>query len=84
MRKHFLNVVSMLCLMTFNSNAGWFDSGEQKEKERREHAEQQLAQEQEKDNGMGFVIIFLAAGSVAALGIGAAVGSKTRRDAHEQ
>jgi hypothetical protein len=84
MRKHFLVVVSTLCCMTtFNSHAGWWDSSDQQQINR---LNGQLAYEQRKDDGQGVVIVILAVGTVAALGIGAAVGSKTRRAAnsHEQ
>jgi len=83
MRKYTFVVITMLWSMTSISNAGWFDSGEQQERDRREHAEQQFYQEQQKDNGLGVVVVALAVLSVAGLGVGAAVGSKARRDAQE-
>jgi beta-lactamase regulating signal transducer with metallopeptidase domain len=80
MRKLFFTVMSTLCCMTtFNSHAGWWDSSDQQQINR---LNGQLAYEQRKDDGQGVVIVILAVGTVAALGIGAAVGSKTRRDAN--
>ena len=91
MTKHkFLRIlVTLIILWSFTPcvHGGWFDGGEQQEKDRREHAEQQLYQQEQKNSGMGVVIVVLAVACIAGLGIGAAVGSKTRRDAersHEQ
>ena len=57
------------------------------EKDRREHAEQQVTQEQQtngqliqRNDHLQTTIHVLAAGVTLALVIGAAVGSKTRRD----
>lgn len=52
------------------------------EKDRRENAEQQLTQQQQTNEHLYVVISVLSAGVVIALIIGAAAGSKTRRD-HE-
>jgi len=81
MRKHFLVITSMLCWI--NSYAGWFNSGEQQERDRREHAEQQLNQVEKKNDGMSIVATVLAVTTVVGMGVGAAVGSRTRRDAHQ-
>jgi hypothetical protein len=82
MRKIFFAVIRTLCCM--NSHAGWWDNNDQQQINR---LNGQLDYEQRKDDGQGVAIVILAVGVVAALGIGAAVGSKTRRDAgigHEQ
>ncbi len=60
------------------------------EKERRQEAEQRVSQEQQTNGqltqanqGLHTVISILSAAAVGALVIGAAVGSKTRRDANQ-
>ena len=50
------------------------------EKDRREHAEQQLNEQQLTNQHLFIVISVLSAGVVIALVIGTAIGSKTRRD----
>jgi hypothetical protein len=74
-------ILTFLAILAFGPpvHGGWFDEGQQKERERREHAEQQLYQQQQTNGGMEIVILVLAVGTVAALVIGAAVGSKARR-----
>ena len=80
MKRIILTLLAIVTL-TFESQASWFNKGEQKEKERREHAEQQVAQAQHRNDGLGVVVLVLAVGVVTALIIGAAVGSATRRAA---
>ena len=82
--KKFILISLATITITLSSRAGWFndDSGEQKERERREHAEQQLAHQEDTNGGMAVVVLVLAVGCVGALVIGAAVGSKTRRAAN--
>jgi len=79
--KRFILVLLALAILGTTSNASWFNKGEQKEKERREYAEQQLAQAQHKNDGLGIVVVVLSVGVVISLAVGAAIGSKTRKDA---
>jgi beta-lactamase regulating signal transducer with metallopeptidase domain len=77
---YYFVILAMLWSMTLTTRAGWFNNGEQQERERRQHADQQLDMAEKKNDGLGIAVMVL---SVAGLGIGAAVGSKTRRDAHQ-
>jgi nitric oxide reductase large subunit len=81
--KHSILIFFVVILIAAHSHAGWFNKGEQKEKERREYAEQQLAQAQHKNDGLGIVVAVLSVGVITSLAIGAAVGSKTRRAARK-
>ena len=75
-------ILTALAIITFgiSSKAGWFNNeAEQKEQERREYAEHQLAEEQKTNNNLGIIVVCLTAFGVTALGIGAAIGSKCRR-----
>jgi hypothetical protein len=67
-----------------SAHGGWWDGSEQQQINK---LNGELQQQQQKNDGMGVVIVVLAVTTVAALGIGAAVGSRTRRHAgktHEQ
>jgi len=78
--KKFILTALAIATFGFSSKAGWFNNdGEQKEQERREYAEHQLAEEHKTNGGLEIAVVVLAVGVVAAIGIGAAIGSKTRR-----
>ena len=84
-RKHlnvklFLCVVAVAVMLSTTPKALALFGHVAAEKDRREHAEQQLTQQQVTNQHLFIVISVLSAGVVVALIIGAAVGSKTRRD----
>ena len=87
MTKHKQSLLLLvLCTMLWSvsAHAGWWDNRDQQQIDR---LNGELDYEQRKDDGQGVAIVILAVGTVAALGIGAAVGSRTRRHAaksHEQ
>ena len=53
------------------------------ERDRRQHAEQRAAQEQQTNGRLYVAISILSVGVAAALLVGAAAGSKARRDANQ-
>jgi hypothetical protein len=73
----------LLLILAANAHGGWFDSGEKAERDRRIAAEQQLEQERRASGGLVIVASGLAIGCVILFTIGAALGSKTRRDANK-
>jgi hypothetical protein len=93
--KHFLIALAVLAFIAATPEAHALFGHVAAEKDRREHAEQTLVQqqqltaEQQRANGhlvlanqrLQTTIRVLAAGVTIALVIGAAIGSKTRRDA---
>lgn len=95
--KHFLIALLVLASIAATPEANALFGHVAAEKDRREHAEQQLVQqhqltaEQQRANGqlidknqrLHTAVSILSAGVAVALIIGAAVGSKTRRDAHQ-
>ena len=86
MNKHkpILLLFVLIMLWSASAHAGWWDSSDQR---RIDQLQGQLEWEQKKDDGQGIAICVLAVGTILALGIGAAVGSRTRRHAarsHEQ
>jgi hypothetical protein len=78
--KRFILIILGVVALNFSSEAGWFSNhdAEQKEKERREHAEQQLVHVQDTNRRMEVIILVLSVSCVLAPGIGAAVGARTR------
>ena len=81
--KHFILPITLAVLMFIivTPEAQAFFGHVAAEKDRREHAEQQLTQEQQSNAHLHTAIGVLSATAVGAIVVGAAVGSKTRRDA---
>ena len=80
--KRFMLIIFVTFSLDVSAHAGWFNhETEQKEKERRQHAEEQLSQAQQSNARLQNVIHWLSASVTVALVMGAAMGSKTRRDA---
>jgi hypothetical protein len=77
MKKFVFIIAAVLTIATTTSPANWFDNGE---KERRIEAEQQLQAERHTTSNLSIAVIILAISSVCLLTIGAAIGSKVRRD----
>ena len=84
-----MTVVTMLLLMLTPHAEALFNHV-QAEKERRQEAEQRIVQEQQHNGqlfqtnqGLHTTISILSAGISVALIVGAAVGSKTRRDVNQ-
>jgi hypothetical protein len=78
--KNFTLIAALLIVSTGASRAGWFDG---EEKARRIEAEQQLQVERENCGNLKNITGILAVGCVALLTVGAAIGSKVRRDANK-
>jgi hypothetical protein len=75
--KKLIFIFAAVLTMTTGAPANWFDNGE---KERRIETEQQLQAERHTTSNLTIAIIILAISSVCLLTIGAAIGSKVRRD----
>ena len=76
MKKLLFTLAAVLTMAT-TAPANWFDNGE---KERRIEAEQELLAERHTTSNLTIAVIILAISSVCLLTIGAAIGSKVRRD----
>ena len=77
----------ILCAMLWSvsANAGWW--GNNNDQQQIDRLNGEVDQQRQTNGAMGVVIVVLAVGTVSALVIGAAVGSRTRRHAarsHEQ
>ncbi len=83
--KHFIIpiILAVLTFIVFTPRAHALFGHVAAEKARREHAEQQFTQEEQANAHLHVVVSILSAGVTVALVIGAAVGSKTRRDAKQ-
>ena len=80
MKQFILFIIAVLVLGMVTPKAQALFGHVAAEKERRQHAEQQFAQEQLTNARLYVAVGILSAGITVALVIGAAVGSKTRRD----
>ncbi len=83
--KHFIliTLTVLTFLIVFTPRAQALFGHVAAEKERRLDAEQHLTQQEQSNAHLHIVISVLSAGVTVALVIGAAVGSKTRRDANQ-
>jgi Ca2+/H+ antiporter len=81
MLHHMKPLIFIVLLLTTTQAHAMFGHVTQ-EKERRQYAEQKLEQQEVSNIRLHITIAILSAATVTALVIGAAVGSKTRRD-HE-
>jgi len=80
MEKQILILISLAMLWSAPSQAGWWDNNNQQQQQQIDKLNGELTQQQQKNDGMGIVILVLGVGVVVALVVGSAVGSKARRD----
>jgi len=71
--------ILLMLMLTTSAFAGWWGNDEENHRQREQQLQQQLQQQQEANDGMAIAILVLAVGCVSALGVGAAIGSRTRR-----
>jgi hypothetical protein len=79
--KQIYTLIIILMILTPNLHANWFDK---KERERRIYAEEQLTAQRRSTLRWQVATGFFAVSAVTLLIIGAAIGSKARRDATKE